>query len=459
MVSEKLNIFLFSLKFLLLTVFLVVIFYTTTYGISINSLDLPLQSEGNLQFYTDICQFEGHDGKNRIEVYYSLDISQFITEESSKDNLVWFLKLSIITISGEKYADITERKAFAIDTSSKDYGAFVDMKVFEFSPDTVHFFLSISDSLNKKKGKIDKIIAFRSTSNELTISDPMFLSLIQKSQEDNIFTKHNLMMLPNPARLYDGTRENSNLKIYYEINNLFFDPEKPTAYAAYCTIEDLQGNEIERKDYPALAKSNANTSRIEQMQLSNLTPGIYRVNLRIVDMEEDASTSIWRYFRVYSSEGTANLILPMTEENVQKYYDQIKYIASEQEKSTFKQLDDRGKQEFLLEFWKSRDPDPATSENEFMEDHFKKIAYCEAHFKGGINSDMGRIYIQYGPPIDIERRASSIEYTKSYEVWTYAILGRVEFVFVDRNSDGKYVLVHSTHPDEYSNQNWMNDLK
>ena len=36
--------------------------------------------------------------------------------------------------------------------------------------------------------------------------------------------------------------------------------------------------------------------------------------------------------------------------------------------------------------------------------------------------------------------------------------GRIEFIFVDRSGDNQYVMVHSTHVDEYSNPNWMNEL-
>ena len=105
------------------------------------------------------------------------------------------------------------------------------------------------------------------------------------------------------------------------------------------------------------------------------------------------------------------------------------------------------------------DGDPSTPENEFMLEHFRRLTYCENTFRGGINSDMGRVYIQYGPPNDIVRDTFTHEFTKPVESWVYALEGTVEFFFVDRLSDGNYLLVHSTHVDEYHNENWMNEIR
>ena len=87
------------------------------------------------------------------------------------------------------------------------------------------------------------------------------------------------------------------------------------------------------------------------------------------------------------------------------------------------------------------------------------MAYAEANFTGGIDSDMGRIYIQYGAPVEIKRQFSTTEFSKPVQIWYYAIQGTTEFVFVDRSGDGKYVLVHSTHPDEFQNFDWIKDVK
>jgi len=151
--------------------------------------------------------------------------------------------------------------------------------------------------------------------------------------------------------------------------------------------------------------------------------------------------------------------LPMTDADVRKYKDQLMYIATDDEKKLFSKLNPVGKRQFLLKFWKSKDCSPATPENEFMMEYFKRLAYCEEHFMGGLRSDMARIYMIYGPPVDIQRKVNLQTYGKPVEIWTYGVNGRSEFVFVDRVGDGRYIMVHSTHPDELRNTNWEKELK
>jgi hypothetical protein len=72
---------------------------------------------------------------------------------------------------------------------------------------------------------------------------------------------------------------------------------------------------------------------------------------------------------------------------------------------------------------------------------------------------MARIYLKYGPPLEVIREASTLRINRPVEIWTYAIEGKREFVFVDRARDGHYVLVHSSYPGEYNNPNWAEDFK
>ena len=92
-----------------------------------------------------------------------------------------------------------------------------------------------------------------------------------------------------------------------------------------------------------------------------------------------------------------------------------------------------------------------------MLDYFSRIRYTEKQFRGkdgGMNSDMGRIFIVYGQPDDVERNQMQFE-TKSYEIWQYYTAGgKHEFVFVDRNNIGIYSLVHSTVLEEIKNPDW-----
>jgi len=427
----------------------------------IQGLDLPLKSEGTLLFYADVYQFETADDRLRIEVCYSLDLSQLKIQNQPRDEYTFSLMLQFIDNQGQTVKDVFDKKKIANETLQSNMNtSFLDLLKFNMMPDTVKFVLSISDSISGKTGVIDKIIEFQRFSDELSISDPVFITDIRKaSGEKNIFTRQNVLMIPNPARLFNASSDKNYFYIYFDINNLDYDPDLPSLYRLECSIDDLTGKSINKIEHSQLKKVSANTSRIEKLSMEQLTTGMYCLKIQIADLSNDKTASSRRYFSVISKEKGTSLLMPMEEEDIEKYYDQIKYIATNRESNIYQQLDNVGKQEFLLQFWKSKDPTPDTPENEFMLQHFQRIDYCEKHFNKGINSDRGRIYIQYGPPVDLERNVSTLGYSRPVEIWTYSINGRVEFVFVDRTNDDNYMLMHSTHPDEYYNPGWTQEFQ
>ncbi len=45
---------------------------------------------------------------------------------------------------------------------------------------------------------------------------------------------------------------------------------------------------------------------------------------------------------------------------------------------------DEERDQFIEAFWQRRDPTPDTEENEFKEEHYRRIAYANEHFAAGI---------------------------------------------------------------------------
>jgi GWxTD domain-containing protein len=113
----------------------------------------------------------------------------------------------------------------------------------------------------------------------------------------------------------------------------------------------------------------------------------------------------------------------------------VRWIITPEEQSAFKQLsNDEERDQFIEQFWLRRDPTPDTPENEFKEEHYRRIAYANEHFpagKPGWMTDRGRIYIVFGPPDEIEAHPSGGTYnrpmdqgggettTYPFEVWRY----------------------------------------
>jgi GWxTD domain-containing protein len=155
----------------------------------------------------------------------------------------------------------------------------------------------------------------------------------------------------------------------------------------------------------------------------------------------------------------------LKQEEIEDYYkkwldEDVVHIITEEERSVFKNLsNDEEREQFIEQFWFRRDPDPTSSFNEFKEEHYRRIAYANEHFRAGIPgwlTDRGRIYIIHGPPAEIESHASGGSYerpisegggntsTFPFEIWRYrdieGIGSDILLEFVDPSLSGEYRL-------------------
>lgn len=136
----------------------------------------------------------------------------------------------------------------------------------------------------------------------------------------------------------------------------------------------------------------------------------------------------------------------------------VDYIITKEEKRAFLALaTDEERENFIENFWRRRDPNPDTEENEYREEYYERIAYANEHFTSGIpgwKTDRGRIYIAWGKPDSIESHPSGGAYdrpsyegggsttTYPFEIWFYRHLDNVgdgiEIEFVDPTGTGEY---------------------
>lgn len=136
----------------------------------------------------------------------------------------------------------------------------------------------------------------------------------------------------------------------------------------------------------------------------------------------------------------------------------VVYIITDEEKQAFKRLKtDEERQQFVEAFWARRDPTPDTEENEYKEEHYRRIAYANDHYASGIpgwKTDRGMIYIKYGPADEIDSHPSGGSYnrpieegggetsTYPFEDWRYRYIegvgSNINIEFVDPSMSGEY---------------------
>jgi len=136
----------------------------------------------------------------------------------------------------------------------------------------------------------------------------------------------------------------------------------------------------------------------------------------------------------------------------------VAYIITDEERQALKRFStDEEREQFIEQFWLRRDPTSDTGENEFKEEHYRRIAYANERYASGIpgwKADRGRIYITFGPPDEIESHPSGGSYerppeegggttsTFPFEKWRYrwieGIGTDIILEFVDPTMTGEY---------------------
>src|SRR5207248_4811561 len=94
-----------------------------------------------------------------------------------------------------------------------------------------------------------------------------------------------------------------------------------------------------------------------------------------------------------------------------KWLDQdVRWIITDNERKAFMQLSNNEEcDQYIEAFWQRRNPNPDSEDNEFKDEHYRRIEYANEHFpagKPGWMTDRGRIYIVYGPADEVESHPS-----------------------------------------------------
>src|SRR5713226_7527995 len=136
----------------------------------------------------------------------------------------------------------------------------------------------------------------------------------------------------------------------------------------------------------------------------------------------------------------------------------VTYIISPDERNAFLQLDtNEEREQFIEQFWLRRSSNPDLLENDFKEEHYRRIAYANEPFASGIpgwKTDRGRMYIMWGPADEVESHPTGGTYdrpmeegggsTSTYplETWRWRYLEgigeNVIIEFVDPSGSGEY---------------------
>jgi GWxTD domain-containing protein len=223
--------------------------------------------------------------------------------------------------------------------------------------------------------------------NELSLSDIELCNNISQNITYVKFQKGNLQVIPNPSTLYGFSLP--VLYYYAEAYNLAFTKSKEGTFRQESYITDAQGAVIKVISDEIKQKPGSSSVLVGGSNIAGLPGNTYFLNLKVTDQQtgkiakktkrftlvkpSDKSSPDTTTVRASSQNILLAIYMNYEEEDLDREFEQARYISSAEEKKLYPQLDLKGKRQFLMNFWEKRDSDPNTAENEFRNDYLQRV--------------------------------------------------------------------------------------
>jgi GWxTD domain-containing protein len=202
------------------------------------------------------------------------------------------------------------------------------------------------------------------------------------------------------------------------------------------------------------------------LDLTGLPPGDYVMQLEVSYPDTTVVRAALFSVNDFATAATTAPVAPsdpfafQNDQVLDSLYAPLIYLIRNEEKGIFEDLSVDGKQNFLREFWRTRDPTPGTPANEAMEQYYGGIAEANRRFGEGGSGDIpgwrtdrGRIFLKNGPPEEVLDEPGSGT-TNPYSVWKYSRGRPVKFIFMDMSRFGHFELVFTDDRLEQGRFDW-----
>jgi GWxTD domain-containing protein len=193
-------------------------------------------------------------------------------------------------------------------------------------------------------------------------------------------------------------------------------------------------DQVEKEERVPLASQGERTRFAVGVPIRELGPGTYK--LELVAERAGGSAKAFRIFEIDASRIDV-------ERNYADYVELARYFLGDEEIRDLRDVPAGERRTRWAEFWKERDPDPDTPENERLDEFLARVRAAADRYAArgepGWRTDRGKVYVRYGEPDDVEQVAPGFN-TPAYEIWRY-VNRNLTFVFADSSGFGDFVLV------------------
>ncbi|MGA8263281.1 MAG: GWxTD domain-containing protein [Ignavibacteriaceae bacterium] len=441
-----------------------------------------ISAQSSFNFNIDYASFKYDSSSNYLEFYYSFPSSQLKVERKG-DNFqvegIFHLELKndstgeYIVNKGWKIPSVVKDTAASARTSNLVgvIGFIVPKGKYTLSSEGSDF-----NNPGLKRSYKFPIIENPFGTKNMTVSGVQLAANIKQGEADksSIFYKNTLEVIPRPSGIFG---ENLPVLFYYgEIYNLDKVPDL-SSIKFVSSVYDGKGNLVYSHVKSSLSPSPASVE-VGVINVSKYISGKYYLILSLSDSLKNESIISRKEFFVYNPtvkdtaasnvpSNTANVLSSqfaiLSAEECDDIFAKSQYIASKNEKEQFRKIHTvEGKREFLYKFWNEKANEQEKDKRYVYTDYMNRVRVATDKYRNiarkGWQSDMGRVYIMYGEPSEIERHPNEGG-KRPYEIWKYNdIEGGVQFIFGDLTGFRNYVLLSSTKRGEIQDDNWQQEI-
>jgi GWxTD domain-containing protein len=401
--------------------------------VSVNA-QVEYSAESNLiinapLFYIDFANYKSEAAdKTRLDVFIQVPYTsiQFIKKDNS------FLAGYNVTLTfyDKDKRNILFERSWKEKITSNDFTQTVSRsshnfsyRTFDLNPGNYTIRCILEDTDSRRAATREFKLELKKFPQTLSISDIMLISEIIKDPSGD-------KIVPNISKTVSN--KTNSFPFYFEI---YSDKEEQVILEYH--LLNLKSNTTLKQMNPQNLKAGSNTIYFT-MENTDFKLGDYiiKVFVKDNDWKDVTSTQKQFYSKIF---GFPNSII-----DLDKAVDQLVYIASPDDLGYIKDAKeyDEKLNRFLI-FWEKKKPNTKIEENPILYEYYRRVEYANKNFKGfgeGWKSDMGLIYITFGPPNNVERHPLASN-SVPYEIWDYYDLNR-SFIFADQTGFGDYRLVN-----------------
>lgn len=403
-------------------------------------LEKEIKFNPKAKFFEDYLNFASSEiGKTRLDVFIQVPYSeiQFVKIASGFESK-YNLTVSVFDEDKENllleksWGEKITAKEFDQTTSKSNYN--LSLRSFNLEPGKYLMRTAFEDVDSRKEYAVENVIAVRKMEPDFSMSDIMLISKQTVVEGSN-------KIVPNVSRNVAAKKD--GIPFFFEVYS-----DIPREIKIEYSVLD-NGKDKVYKEETSMEIDSGRIQLFHTIKDVDLGLGNYVITADVKDSKNDLSISTIKNFV------SRWMGVPSSIRDLDKAVAQMVYIATSSELDEIK--DAKSKEEKIqnyLDYWKKKDPDPASEDNPVFDEYYRRVAFANenfSHYVEGWRTDRGMVYIILGAPNNIDRHPFEYD-SKPYEVWEYYELNK-NFVFLDETGFGDYRLITPLYGDFFRYRN------